>query len=391
MKNWRLVVVAISVASCGGPPPPEAPPPPASSATAAATATVAPPADPAVTDKLVEDANAAAKSGDHAAAATMFERACTDGHARACAASGLLLAKGTGVEKDDGRALAAFTRACDKGDNEGCFYQGYLLDSGRGAEKNAAKAIPLYERACESGFGPACLNLGVMALRGEGGPKDEARAAKFFEPACDKGELAACGDLGTLYWRGAGVTQDRARALKLWEGACEKGQAKRCNVLGEAYYHGNDVPKDEARAVAFFEQGCAKDAGGEACKNLAIIKANAAKAAEPKEFEGTIVARTGNTVRVKLPEGVEVPSGASADLSRYFEGKAGDASPLGVLGGLFGGSIKGWVGIALVKVGETKQRVVSLTIVEEKSKMAVNGRKTNHFTPAARVKLLVVK
>ncbi len=120
------------------------------------------------------------------------------------------------------------------------------------------------------------------------------------------------------------------------------------------------------------------------CKNLKVMDA---KAAEPTEFEGTLVARAGNIVRVKLNADSDVPPGAHADLLRYFEGKPGEANPLGVLGGLLGGNVQGWMSIARVTVGPVKNHVVALTIVEERSKITVNGRKTNHFTPAARVKL----
>ena len=116
------------------------------------------------------------------------------------------------------------------------------------------------------------------------------------------------------------------------------------------------------------------------------------EAAPPKpapEIEGKLVARTKNTVRVKLAGQQRPEKDQSLSLLRFFSGKAGDKSPIGALAGIFGAkvAVSGWVSIADVRVTKVDGAVVTLEIEKEKSKVVVNGKPTNHFTPGAKLKL----
>jgi hypothetical protein len=97
------------------------------------------------------------------------------------------------------------------------------------------------------------------------------------------------------------------------------------------------------------------------------------------------------TLKVRLNGGAAPATGASAEVLRYFESKPGEASPLGILGGLLGGTVSGWVVVAGAKVDKIDKDTVTLTISEERSTMMVNGKKVNHFSPGARMKLSVAR
>jgi hypothetical protein len=109
----------------------------------------------------------------------------------------------------------------------------------------------------------------------------------------------------------------------------------------------------------------------------------------PPEIEGQLVARTKNVVRVKLSGELRPEKDQSLKLLRFFSGKAGDKSPIGALAGIFGAkvSVSGWVNIAEVRVTKVDGAVVTLEIEKEDSKVVVNGKRVNHFTPGAKLKL----
>ncbi len=123
--------------------------------------------------------------------------------------------------------------------------------------------------------------------------------------------------------------------------------------------------------------------------SLADTPPGAAPPKPPPEIEGKLVARTKNAVRVKLAGQQRPEKDQSLSLLRFFSGKAGDKSPIGALAGIFGAkvAVSGWVSVADVRVTKVDGAVVTLEIEKEKSKVVVNGKPTNHFTPGAKLKL----
>jgi hypothetical protein len=109
----------------------------------------------------------------------------------------------------------------------------------------------------------------------------------------------------------------------------------------------------------------------------------------PAELEGTLVSRTGRLVKVRLGHASLPEVGTKASLLRHFSGKSGDKTPLGALGGLFGGnvSIGGWLAVADVVVTKVDSDVVTLEIEQERSKMVLNGKPVNHFSAGAKIRL----
>jgi hypothetical protein len=107
----------------------------------------------------------------------------------------------------------------------------------------------------------------------------------------------------------------------------------------------------------------------------ALLLWTAPAQAEDQQLMGKIVSRAGKTLTVAPAAGSPEPTvGAEGKLSKPF-------SP--ALGKL---KISGWLEIARVSVKATGKNV-TLTILEERSKMKVNGKPVNHFKPGTAVKL----
>jgi hypothetical protein len=111
--------------------------------------------------------------------------------------------------------------------------------------------------------------------------------------------------------------------------------------------------------------------------------------AAPAMIEATLVRRAGKQLRIELSGDAAPALDQRATLLRYFESKPGDKTPLGLLGGLFGGSAKisGWLAIADVRVKKLDGNIVTLEIEAERSKTVVNGKAVNHFSPGAKLRI----
>ena len=92
-----------------------------------------------------------------------------------------------------------------------------------------------------------------------------------------------------------------------------------------------------------------------------------------KEVVGTLVSRSGNDLTVELSDAPKV--GEKAVLYKRFEQEIGPIKATG------------WLAIADVTVKKVDGRKVVLAMSAEKSTIVVNGKKLDHFTSGAEVKL----
>lgn len=99
-------------------------------------------------------------------AAALYERAAARGHAGACFALATLLlqSKGvTGEPRDAQRAAALFHQAAGFGDHPKAHYNlGVMYSRGTGVPKDETKALEHYSRAASAGHAPAACNLGKL-------------------------------------------------------------------------------------------------------------------------------------------------------------------------------------------------------------------------------------
>lgn len=124
------------------------------------------------------------------------------------------------------------------------------------------------------------------------------------------------------------------------------------------------------------------EAGGDAADEAADDAPAAAPAkragkGEPAqaaaEITGTLVGRNGKEVTVELS--AAPPVGAKGSLLKRFDQEIGPIKATG------------WLGIADVSVKKVDGRKVVLAIEAEKSDIVLNGKKLDHYTSGAQVKL----
>lgn len=95
------------------------------------------------------------------------------------------------------------------------------------------------------------------------------------------------------------------------------------------------------------------------------------------EFQGKIIIKTGNIVKVKKLNGEDIPVvNQFGDMSKSFETE------------LFGGKVTGWMAIGRMKVVSIKEDIISFELVKELSVITENGVKKNHFESGKEVKFV---
>ena len=109
----------------------------------------------------------------------------------------VLLVGDTVLDKSGIESSFDAKKACDGGDMLGCSNLGSMYAKGSGVEKDLGKAVELYKKACDGGDMFGCYNLGNMY--------SFSKAAELFKKACNGGEMLGCRNLGIMYDNGNGA------------------------------------------------------------------------------------------------------------------------------------------------------------------------------------------
>ncbi len=116
-----------------------------------------------------------------------------DKQPQACLGHGFMLEAGYGGKKPaPAQAALQYEQACKAGVWAGCNYLANLYRKGSGVERNVGKAVGLYKKACDSGFMLSCHTLGVMNLNGRTIPPNPRRGFEYIRKACEGGRTASC-------------------------------------------------------------------------------------------------------------------------------------------------------------------------------------------------------
>ena len=113
-----------------------------------------------------------------------------------------------------------------------CKLLGWIYESGTGVEKDEAKAVQWYRKAADQGNADAQDHLGWMYVSGTGVTQDEAEAANWYRKAADQGYANAQLQLGLMYKIGSGVEANEAEAVKWLLKAAEQGCRDAEFILG---------------------------------------------------------------------------------------------------------------------------------------------------------------
>ena len=151
---------------------------------------------------------------DPVAARQAFEKAASQGHARAAVQLGIIHANASGVPKDDARAFEYFSQAAAAGQREGIYNKGLFLLQGCGASRDLNAALTSLAAAAEVGSIPAHVKLAELFYFGaEDLEVDRARALPHVKAAAATGDAWACNMLGTMAELGYAMPVDRQAAV----------------------------------------------------------------------------------------------------------------------------------------------------------------------------------
>lgn len=164
-------------------------------------------------------------------AETLYAVACDHGSVVGCA--NLTLSRTWGAEPPSTVLQAVHTvdRACDSGgDSHACAALGVMRARGSVLSRDEPLAAKLFAKACTAGDVGSCDRLGRAYLSGDGVAPDDVTAVHLFRQGCDHGQAEACTDLANMYCMGRGVPRDPSRSTALLRQTCEAGDAVACRA-----------------------------------------------------------------------------------------------------------------------------------------------------------------
>ena len=92
-------------------------------------------------------------------------------------------------------------------------------------------------------------------------------------------------------------------------------------------------------------------------------------------MQGVVKLHAGNQLNLQITQGEAPSKGTVCEMSKEFEQTLGKMT------------MKGWLGVATVKVLARNEDMIKLEILEEKSEITVNDEKVDHFKVGKVMKL----
>ncbi|MBM3652331.1 MAG: sel1 repeat family protein [Alphaproteobacteria bacterium] len=135
----------------------------------------------------------------------------------------------------------------EKGDARAQADLGAMYFAGKGVAANPKEALKWLRLAADHGNAPAQFNLGTMYLEGQVVMRDYKESMKWNLLAADQGLAAAQVNIASMYYDGVGVAQDYKEAAKWLRLAAEQGDADAQLNLGNMYVAGQGVERDLLR------------------------------------------------------------------------------------------------------------------------------------------------
>lgn len=169
---------------------------------------------------------------------------------------------GKGVEENEPEAFKWFEKAATQGHAKAMCRYAECFRYGNGTDKNFAKAIEWYRKSAEEGEALAQENLAMMYYKGLGAEKDLEEAFKWFKKAADEDRDKAQFWVGKFYAEGlGGVEKDLSKAVEWYEKSAEQDNTDAICALGWCYQLGTGVEQDFAKAAEWFRKGADQDDG----------------------------------------------------------------------------------------------------------------------------------
>ncbi len=155
--------------------------------------------------------------------------------------------RGSGVAKDEQKALTYLVRAADAGNPQAELAMGYYFLKGTGGIKqDSAKAAAFFTKAAEQGNRDAQYNVGLAYVRGEGVAKDLTKAYRWFEQAALQDDTGAQYNVGVMAMNGEGRTADSLTAYVWFKLASEKAYGGAVEAMDTA---NTGMTADQAKEI----------------------------------------------------------------------------------------------------------------------------------------------
>ena len=198
----------------------------------------------------LDDAQAAIKREDFAAALSVVRPLAENGDAKAQRILGRMYENGQVGPVSYQEAFRWMRRAADQGDMEAEYETGKLYEEGVEGTSDFQESLKWFRKAAEQGHAEAQYHLGECYETGVcGAPKSEAESFRWFRSAAEQGHGRAAYQLA-WYWYSGGVyvAKDDAAAVHWYRVAVENGDLGGLWGLARAYNTGTGVKRDKIRA-----------------------------------------------------------------------------------------------------------------------------------------------
>jgi TPR repeat protein len=119
---------------------------------------------------------------------------------------------GTGVKKNDKKAVEWLTKASGQGHHQSEYLLGVAYATGRGIKINQKEAVRLYTLAARSGHAHSQYQLGDAFANGRGAPKDILQASRWYEKAARQKHSKALFNIGVMRAAGLDGPKDMEQA-----------------------------------------------------------------------------------------------------------------------------------------------------------------------------------
>jgi uncharacterized protein len=148
---------------------------------------------------------------------------------------------------DYAAALRVLSPLAEKGDARAQFDIGFMHANGWGASRNPAEAIVWYRKAADQGLQVAQHFLGLAYVNGEGVQPDDAEAARWFARAAAQGFSQAQYMLGLMTLEGRSMQRDVVQGYALMVMAGQGGVRSAARVIQKLTL--TEAQKGQAREI----------------------------------------------------------------------------------------------------------------------------------------------
>jgi membrane associated rhomboid family serine protease len=136
------------------------------------------------------------------------------------------------------QALKHLEPLAQANDTRALYALAQLYAAGSGVLRDESKAVELYARAAERGHTAARYALGAMYADGRGVPRNSVKAIDCYEKAAEAGMPEAANSLAYIYENGIGISADREKAIEWYYRAAVKyQQTKRLDDAQAIIHH----------------------------------------------------------------------------------------------------------------------------------------------------------